>query len=146
MLETLLRHLNNWFLVPDGVHTGTFVIENGSISLPFLASEQYFRIVGSIFNDGLHRSGAQGLVDETFEGAIWALAIPNAVRSLADEIENWQEKYGQAAASPYQSESFGGYSYTKAGAGKSGSSSATSWQEAFKDRLNCWRKINGVEP
>lgn len=33
MLEQVLRHLNNWFLVE--IHEGTFAVENGSIALPF---------------------------------------------------------------------------------------------------------------
>ena len=52
MLEQVLRHLNNWFLVE--IHEGTFAVENGSIALPFLLTNQYFRICGSVFNDGLH--------------------------------------------------------------------------------------------
>ena len=32
MLEDILRHLNNWFLVE--IHEGTFTVENGSIALP----------------------------------------------------------------------------------------------------------------
>ena len=34
MLEQVLRHLNNWFLVD--IHEGEFAVENGSIALPFL--------------------------------------------------------------------------------------------------------------
>ena len=51
MLEQVLRHLNNWFLVE--IREGTFTVENGSIALPFLLTNQYFRICGSVFNDGL---------------------------------------------------------------------------------------------
>ncbi len=111
MLEQVLRHLNNWFLVE--IHEGTFTVENGSITLPFLLTNQYFRIVGSVLNDGLHQYPAVDLTDETFTGSVWALAVPKAVIDLSVEIEAWQEKNGEAVASPYQSESFGGYSYTK---------------------------------
>ena len=106
MLEQVLRHLNNWFLVD--IHEGTFTVENGSIALPFLLTNQYFRIVGSVFNDGLHQYPSVDLTDETFTGSVWALAVPKAVIDLSVEIEAWQEKNGEAAASPYQSESFGG--------------------------------------
>lgn len=64
MLEQVLRHLNNWFLVE--IHEGTFAVENGSIALPFLHPNQYFRICGSVFNDGLHQYPAADLTDETF--------------------------------------------------------------------------------
>ena len=26
MLEQVLQHLNNWFLVPDGIHSGEFTL------------------------------------------------------------------------------------------------------------------------
>ena len=137
MLEQVLRHLNNWFLVE--IHEGTFTVENGSITLPFLLTNQYFRIVGSVFNDGLHQYPAVDLTDETFTGSVWALAVPKAVIDLSVEIEAWQEKNGEASVSPYQSESFGGYSYSKATDSASGG--AVTWQTAFRSRLNAWRKI-----
>lgn len=143
MLEQVLRHLNNWFLVD--IHEGTFTVENGSITLPFLLTNQYFRICGSVFNDGLHQYPAADLTDETFTGAVWVLAVPKAIIDLSVEIETWQEKNGEAVASPYQSESFGGYTYTKRSAGND-SGTLNGWQDAFRGRLNDWRKLKGVEP
>lgn len=135
MLETILMHLNNWFLVPDGVHSGTFDVKEGGIALPFLAPGQYFRICGSIFNDGLHQYPADDLTDETFTGAVWALAVPRQLVNLSDEIAAWTEKNQPSA---YTSESFGGYSYSKA----TGSSGAPmSWQDVFRAQLNPYRKI-----
>ena len=144
MLEQVLRHLNNWFLVD--IHEGTFTVENGSIALPFLQTNQYFRICGSVFNDGLHLYPAVDLTDETFTGTVWALAVPKAVVTLSIDIAAWEEKNGEAVLSPYTSESFGGYSYTKASGGKADTSAVTGWQDAFKGRLNDWRKLKGVEP
>jgi len=143
MLEQVLRHLNNWFLVD--IHEGTFTVENGGIALPFLQTNQYFRICGSVFNDGLHQYPVIDLTDETFTGTVWALAVPKAVITLAEDIAAWEEKNGEAVASPYQSESFGGYSYTKRSAG-SDSGTLNGWQDAFRGRLNDWRKLKGVEP
>ena len=143
MLEQVLRHLNNWFLVE--IHEGTFTVENGSITLPFLLTNQYFRICGSVFNDGLHKYPAADLTDETFTGTVWALAVPKAVVTLSEDIAAWEEKNGEAVASPYQSESFGGYSYTKRSAG-SDSGTLNGWQDAFRGRLNDWRKLKGVRP
>ena len=139
MLEQVLMHLKNWFLVPGGIHEGTYAIEDGGIALPFLANVQYFRICGSVFNDGLHQYPASDLKAETFEGTVWALAVPQAVIELAAEIETWKTKNGDASASPYQSESFGGYSYTKATDSATGG--AVTWQSAFRSRLNTWRKL-----
>lgn len=143
MLENVLRHLNNWFLVE--IHEGTFTVENGSIALPFLQTNQYFRICGSVFNDGLHLYPAVDLTDETFTGTVWVLAVPKAVVALAEDIAAWEGKNGESVASPYQSESFGGYSYTKRSTG-SDSGTLNGWQDAFKSRLNDWRKLKGVEP
>ncbi len=138
MLEQVLMNIRNWFPVKGGIYSGTFTIEDGGITLPFLANGQYFRICGSLFNDGLHQYPADGLVDETFNGTIWALAIPKAVIELADEIHKWQEKNGEAAAGIYQSESFGGYQYSKQTASDGGQ--LTVWS-VFRKRLNQWRKL-----
>ena len=139
MLEQVLMHLKNWFLVPGGVHDGTYTIEDGGITLPFLANGQYFRICGSVFNDGLHQYPAGDLKTETFDGAVWALAVPQAVIDLASEIEAWETKNGEAASGIYQSESFGGYSYSKATDSATGG--ALTWQSAFRSRMNAWRKL-----
>ena len=96
-------------------------------------------MVGSVFGDGVYQYPASGLKDETFDGAIWSLSVPQAVVNLAEEIEAWQAKNGEAAAGPYQSESFGGYTYSKAVDAATGG--AVSWQAAFRSRLNDWRKL-----
>ena len=139
MLEQVLMNIRRWFPVEGGINSGTFTIKDGGITLPFLADGQYFRICGSVFNDGLHQYNVLDLIDETFTGTIWALAIPKAVIDLSKEIEKWQEKNGEASVSPYQSESFGGYSYSKATDAETGG--AVTWQSAFKQQLSAWRKI-----
>lgn len=139
MLETVLQNLNNWFLVPDGVHAGEFTVQGGQITLPFLQTGQYFRVVGSVFNDGLHQYPVADLTDETFTGSVWALAVPKAVIELAEEIDAWQTKNGDPG--PFTSESFGGYSYSKA---TNASGMAVGWQDVFKCRLNDWRRIRGI--
>ena len=139
MLEQVLMNIRNWFTVDGGIHSGTFTIEDGGIALPFLANGQYFRICGSVFNDGLHQYPAGDLKTETFDGAVWALAVPQSVIELSSEIEAWQKKNGDASVSPYQSESFGGYSYSKATDSATGG--AVTWQSAFRSRLDAWRKL-----
>jgi hypothetical protein len=136
MLEQVLLYLNNWFEVAE--YSGEFSVEDGSITLPFLVPGQYFRIIGSVFNDGVHQYSASDLTDETFTGTVWALAVPPAVVSLTEEMSTWQEKNGEKADGPYQSESFAGYTYTKASNGKGGT--VTVW-DAFKTRLAAWRKL-----
>lgn len=140
MLEQLLAELNNWFIASDGVHVGTFEIKDGRLDLPFLLNGQYFRIMGSILNDGLYRyeaAAAPALTDETFDGAVWALAIPKDVLALADEIEAWSAQ-NPAAQTPFVSESFGGYSYSKATNSKG---QPSGWRDVFSDRMTRYRKV-----
>ena len=146
MLETVLIHLKNWFVVPNGVHVGAYTIKNGSLELPFLQNGQYYRICGSVFNDGLHKYGDESdkLQDETFWGTVWACAIPKAVVELSAKIEEWQTKNGDAVSSPFSSESFGGYSYTKATDSVTGS--VATWETVFRSQLNPYRKARETAP
>ena len=139
MLEQVLMNIRNWFPVKGGIYSGTFTIKDGGITLPFLADGQYFRICGSVFNDGLHQYNVLDLTDETFNGTIWALSIPQPIIDLANEIQEWQNKNADALSSPYSSESFGGYSYSKATNSETGG--AETWQSHFKQQLSAWRKI-----
>ena len=135
MLETVLMYLNNWFAV--GRYDDTYTIEDGGITLPFLVNGQYFRIVGSLFNDGVYQYPAE-LTDETFDGSVWALAIPKALLSTVEEITAWQAKNGDSG--PYTSESFGGYSYSKATNSKG---VAVGWRDVFAAQLAPWKKPAG---
>lgn len=135
MLTALCQELRNWF--EREKHFGDFTISEGILeNVDFLQDGQYFRIVGSVFNDGVHRFNDVELKDETFNGAIWEMAVPEDVINLANEIDAYNTEMG--VASPYTSESWGGYSYTKATASDG---SVITWQTAFSNRLNRWRKI-----
>lgn len=202
MLSELCHELNNWFCRKK--FFGTIVISDGEIDidncdirdedghplsyyaekgLPILQQGQYYRIVGSVFNDGVYKNesdaieptmvdiGGGGdveippinpelpgghltkgaatdsegeLTDETFEGAIWAMAVPPDVITLSNDIDNWLEQYGEAANSPYTSESFGGYSYVKGSQYGDSGNNTTNWQSVFSSRLNKWRRIRGI--
>lgn len=138
MLTELLAELRNYFEVPNGRHFGTFTISGGSIApLDFLQDGQYFRIIGSVFNDGVHKYGESDLTDETFDGAVWAMAVPPAVVALSEEIKAYNES-DAGKASPYISENFGGYGYTKA-TGSNGK--VLTWKSVFSDALNRYRKL-----
>lgn len=140
MIDHVLAYLRNYF--PRWYRQGTFIVSNGSIEVDGLQEDQYFRICGSVFNDGVHRYPASDLMDEVFEGTVFALAIPPALLDVVKDIEVWQEKNGEKAAGPFQSESFGGYSYTlKSGAESGSGSGGFGWESAFKSRLSRWRKI-----
>lgn len=145
MLEQVLTEIHNWFRVRDGVdgiHPGTYTIEDGGIALPFLRDGQYFRIMGSVFNDGLHRYGPdmEALTDETFEGTIWALAVPKAVVDAAAEAKTWLAKNVAIVSGVYSSESFGGYSYTKDTAAAD-SVAQTGIPAHILAKVNCYRKV-----
>ena len=111
-----------------------------------LLDGQYIRIVGSLLNDGVYQysDNIEGLTDEEFDGAVWSLAIPKEVVAISEEIKTWVAQYGgasSAAMSPFSSESFGGYSYSKGGASGNSNASAGDWKSAFASRLDQWRKI-----
>ena len=151
MLTEICQNLRNWFDRGQSKYYGKITIRDGVLSMEdsgFAMQEgQYYRVIGSLFNDGVHRYNESLTDEETFEGAVWSMAIPPAVIELAEEIEAWQAKYGSAdslAMSPFNSESFGGYSYSKSGGGSgsaSGNGAAGTWQGVFSKRLNAWRKI-----
>ena len=138
MLNELCAEIRNYFVVK--IHEGTFTINGGKIApLDFLQEGQYFRIVGSVFNDDVYRWGSTSLpTDETFTGTIWAMAVPPDVIALADEIKAYCES-DVGKASPYTSESFGGYSYTKA---TDENGVAVGWQKVFASRLKPYRRIS----
>lgn len=140
MIEQVLDFIHNYF--EKEVKRGAFKIQSGSLDVDFLIEGQYFRIVGSLLNDGVYQYPVTSLNDEVFSGEIWALAIPRGVLDLVAEIDDWVDTYGNQANSPFQSESFGGYSYSKAsGTGNNGNSARVSWQDIFGTRLNAYRKI-----
>ena len=146
MLETVLMYLNNWFAV--GRYDDTYTIEDGKLTLPFLVNGQYFRILGSLLNDGVYKyangtaldeTGTEiTLIDETFDGSVWALAIPKGFLSMVEEITVWTAKNGDGGA--YTSESFGGYSYSKATNSKG---MAVGWRDVFAAQLAPWNKPAG---
>lgn len=154
MLTELCAYLRNYFLRdylnPDAyIHHGTFSVSGGQIqTLPFLQPGQYFRVIGSVFNDGVWQyrpsQDAQSMTDETFDGTIWAMNVPPAFLTLASDIAAWNEANADALNSPYQSESFGGYSYTRRkGAGSaSGGADTYGWQDQFASRLAPYRRLS----
>lgn len=148
MLTEICEYLKNWFDRDLPKYHGEFNISNNTITkvdtetLEFLAG-QYVRITGSILNNGVHKYPFSDLQDETFSGSVWSMGVPKAVEQIAEDIAQWQERYGGAdssAVSPYQSESFGGYSYSKGSANSSTSDSVT-WQNVFGARLRPYKKL-----
>lgn len=142
MLTEICAWLRNHF--EREVYREKVVISGGNL-VGFddrLLDGQYFRIQNSVLNDGVHLYPATDLKDETFNGIITSMGIPQAVIDIAKEIEEWKEKYGTVEAlKPFSSESLtaSGYSYTRKSS--SDESDADTWQAAYGSRLNPWRKL-----
>lgn len=148
MLTEICAEIRNYFTYNSDKHFGDFAIVNGAIAPSLSISTDYIRIVGSHKNDGVHKRGTDGkfaLVDEdSFHGAVWVMSPPADFIALVAEIEAWQAKNGgvdSQAMSPYNSESFGGYSYSKSGGSGGSSSGAADWAGTYARRLNIYRKI-----
>lgn len=152
MLDVICNEIHNYFTSDDDMWIGDFSVVNGAITPPFdIQKNQYFRIVGSVFNDGVYKyTDDLRLTDENeFHGAVWLMKVPKAFLDLVAEIEAWQAKYGgidSPAMSPYTSESFNNYSYSKGAnvSTGSGSSGGSTWQTVFAARLNPYRRIRTV--
>lgn len=146
MIDEICREIRNYFTDDKDKRIGNYTIVNNEI-LPDLhiPNGQYFRIVGSIFNDGVYKMGDDlQLEPEAFYGAIWLMRPPKSFIELVEDIEQWQAKNGGAdsvAMSPFESESFGGYSYSKSTGSDSNGASGTSWISTYSSRLAQYRKI-----
>ena len=138
MLSELCAEVRNYFCTEENIHHGTFEIVGGSISpLDFLQKGQYFRIVGSIYNDGVYQYPTNELTDEEFVGSVWAMRVPPAFIALSEDIKKYKNSEA-AKPTAYTSESFGGYSYTKA---TDSNGVAASWETVFAKRLNKYRRL-----
>ena len=149
MIGEICAEIKNYFTLPEDIHVGDWSIVGGAISPALVIPTDYIRIAGSRLNDGVHKRTEQGvfeLVDEDFHGGVWVMSPPADFLALADDIAAWQEKNGaidSPAMSPFASESFGGYSYSKSGGNASGGSSSAGadWKAAFASRLKIYRRI-----
>lgn len=151
MLQQVCDFVHNYFVLET--HVGEFTISDGTISLPSIINGQRFRVIGSALNDGIYTYSEGGVIKdddgleevqlaaETFKGTVQLMGVPVVFDKIVKEISDWTSKNQAVMDGPYQSESFGGYSYTKATGGKTGGSGTFTWQDAFRSRLNAYRKI-----
>lgn len=140
--------LKDYLDTSKSIHDGSYTISSGLINgVDFLKIGQYFRITGSDLNDGVYQftgEPIEGLKDETFTGAVWAMSVPPAFVKLAEDIAAWRAANESADSdnmSPFTSESFGGYSYSKGSGSAAEGGTATSWQGQFARRLHAWKRI-----
>lgn len=147
MLTEICAEIKNYFSYEHDKKIGDFAIIDGRIAPSIDLPTDYIRIVGSHKNDGVHKLSDNDLIDEPkFHGAVWIMSPPRDFLALVDEIKSWQDSNGRvdsANMSPFQSESFGGYSYSKGsgGSSESGSSSVPTWQSQYASRLKIYRRI-----
>ena len=152
MLTAICAEIRNYFSLKDDKIIGDFSVTDGAITPSVgLADDQYYRVVGSIFNDGVHRADDILKDEGDFHGAVWKMRVPQDVLDLADEIAAWQAQNGSTDSvnmSPFTSESFGGYSYSKSSGGGTGDggagASGVTWQTMFAKRLNPYRRARVV--
>lgn len=141
MLTEICAEIKNYFTYDEDKIFGTFKIQGGHFTPPISFKTEYIRIAGSRKNDGVYKV-TDTLVDEEFKGAVWQMSIPKDFLDLAKRINDWQDingKVDSAAMSPFNSESFGGYSYSKSGG--YASDSGVGWKKTFGSELNRYRKV-----
>lgn len=134
MLEQILAYLHDDF-VRQMLPEQEWTISDGTMEISDALPGQYVRIIGSILNDGVYQYPLTGLIDETFTGTVRLLAIPKTVLALVDEIQAWVKKNQPTA---YTSESFAGYTYSKA---TNADGLAAGWQDVFRSQLAPYRKM-----
>ena len=143
MIGEVCAECKNYFIQKDvDIHVSNYTVTNHQIGpVPFLKNGQYYRIVGSALNDGVYKHGTDDLQlqDEEFYGAVWAMRVPKEFVALCQEIEAWVTANASALSGPYSSESFGGYSYSKATSANGG---AYTWRDQFKGKLNAYRRLS----
>lgn len=134
IMNRLCAHIRNYF-TDDGItERGDFTISDGIIDLPFLRPGQWFRVMGSRFNDGVHQYPGGELTDETFSGIVWEMLPPAEFLDLAKDIETWLSQYEDAVKAPYVSENVQGvYSYKR--------QDGFDWRLVFRQRLNRYRRL-----
>lgn len=134
MLEQILAYLHDDF-ARQTLPEQEWTIADGTMEIPDALPGQYVRIIGSILNDGVYQYPLTGLIDETFTGTVRLLKIEKAVLEMVPEIEAWCKKNQPTA---FTSESFGGYSYSKA---TNANGLAAGWQDVFRAQLAPYRKM-----
>lgn len=144
MLSQICAEIKNYFAHEEDRYIDDWTIEDGIISPSLDFKTDYIRIIGSHLNDGVYKVSNMTLRDESFHGAIWLMSLPADFLALAEEIKTWQDVNGKpdsSAMSPFYSESFGGYSYTKSAGSVHNQGASTTWQSVYASRLNMYRKI-----
>lgn len=148
-LSRICANLRNYFIqVSQDVYTGTYTVSDHDITpLTSLIDGQYFRVVGSVLNDGVYQYGntesMSKLKDETFNGAIWAMRVPQSFLDLVADYDRLNAKVEELAlvSAGFASESFDGYSYTLSSGAPA---ELLQWKSRLDSELNQYRRISAV--
>lgn len=143
MLTEICANLKNYFDYER--HIGKIEIADGVITCngERIETGQHFALFRDHFALGVYKAG-DTLQDKTFDGAVWLMDIPQAVLEADTWAEAWKAKNGSASSDangPFQSESFGGYSYTKGSGANGGIGSGVFDQATLKAMLSPYKKI-----
>lgn len=111
------------------------MIVNPTNILDGLAPHQYYKIEGSIFNDGVHEAG-EALIPEKFHGTVQPMRVPSAFAALAKKIDDYDNALPSGGV--YVSQSFNGWSGTMA-TGADGL--PADGKTRYRKEINQWRKI-----
>lgn len=147
-MEQLMKLCNNYFY--KFKEEGNFLISDNTIcTRGAYCRGQYIRIIGSVLNDGIYKIARvedntihldEDLSDEMFTGVIVGLGVPKAFIELCEAIKKYDE---ENKPSDYTSESFTGYSYTKA-LNKDGS--VKTGKDIYAKELKAYRcNINDIQ-
>ena len=141
-IEAVMAECHNFF--EDGYADAEFTVTANGTLTPAVGvlDNQYVCIRGSTFHDGvwqmvsgkLTRSEDDDFPAESFTGRLWYLHPPGAFLDIVESITAFDQK---TPVTGLQSESFGGYTYTRA----SGSQGALRWQEAYSSMLMPYRRM-----
>lgn len=130
MLTEICAYLKNYFeydRIIGNIHVSDGVLYCGDQQIG-VKEGQYFALFREHFALGVYKYGTDTLEDrDEFRGAVWLMDVPSAVLRADEWAEEWNTTNGGAtseANSPFQSESFGGYSYSKGSVGNTSGGSA----------------------
>ena len=144
MLNKVCRYLKNWFV--KTYYIGAVTVSDGAVSVngePISMNEgDYFALVRTRYVYGVYQYGDE-IEDSTFDGAVWVMDVPPEILAILPDLTAWETANGaeSPAASPYQSESFGGYSYNKANTGDGKVGASVFDVATFKAALDPFKKL-----
>lgn len=132
-IAAVMRRVRNFF--ERERIDGTFTISGGMLEP--LPDAPYIAISGSAWHDGVFPAGTLPETghDEQFDGKVWGLHPPSDFLAMCESISEYDAKNPVGA---YQSESFGGYSYTR---GNVGGTAGDGWEAAFAGQLAPYRRM-----